>query len=219
MMVPIKTETAVLSPTELDVIADVDCFDWVFFTSQNGVDPFFDALFTRKMDARSLATTKVAAIGQATANALKHRGIFPDLVPTTFTTGGLLASFTNLSPAERGERALLPRADIATKELPAGLRALGLEVTEIATYHTVQANPHPAELLRLREGEVDYVTFTSSSTARNLAKLLGSNDFIIASERSRFVSIGPITSAAIRELGATVAVEAERSDIPGLTAG
>ncbi len=212
----IEIKPVKLSEDDLGKIRGIGGYDWVFFTSQNAVTPFFDTFDQSGMDVRALGGVRIAAIGQATAEALREKGIKPDLVPETFTSAGLLESFGALHKDERGVRALLPRADIASTELPVGLAKLRIECDEIAIYKTVPGDPDEDELKRIVDGNVDYITFTSSSTAENFSKLLGLERFVELSGRVRFASIGPVTSAKLRELGAVAAIEAERSDIDGL---
>ena len=241
----IAIEAGELSEREVDCVRRAAEFDWIVFTSQNGVSSFVEwrarcaAESDDPVPAKSarvppkprpgtaredcefgdvspVPLKKLAAVGNATAAALRAHGFEVELVPDTFTAAGLLEMFERLSPAERGRTALLPRADIATRELPDGLARLGLAVSEVSIYRTVAARPPEDTVERLAMGGVDFVTFTSASTATNLAIALGRRRFVELSERSCFASIGPVTSARLRELGATIGVEAQQSNIAGL---
>jgi uroporphyrinogen III methyltransferase/synthase len=212
----IEIVPAKLPPDDLAKLEWLANYDWIIFTSQNVVPPFFDNLSSLGLDARAFAGAKIAAIGGATVDALHHRGLNADLIPQAFTSAGLLEAFKAMNVIERGRKVLLPRADIASRELPDGLARLGMEVTEVSIYRTIPAEPDIDTLKRITKGNIDYFTFASSSTAENLARLIGAGKFIELSKKSRFISIGPVTSATIRKLGARVSWEAERSDINGL---
>ncbi len=165
--------------------------------------------------ARHLAGVKVAVVGDATAAALRERlALRPDLVPTRFVADSLAEALI----AEQeiaGQRLLLLRADIARPTLPQRLQAAGANMTEVVTYHTQLADALSDEALTaLREQRVNWVTFTSASTAKNIAQLLGDERDLL--HHCHLASIGPITSEAVRELGLEVTVEAEESNIAGL---
>ncbi|CAN5854674.1 hypothetical protein BH20GEM3_BH20GEM3_09270 [soil metagenome] len=190
----------------------VASYDWVVFTSVNGVERFWSALRSAGADTSSFGGARVCAIGPATAAALETRGIRPDLVPSEF-----VAEATVQALASSGEladrRILLPRAEIAPATLPDGLRACGALVDEVAAYRT-ELDGADADGVReiLRAGEIDLITFTASSTVRNFVDLLGPK--IAGAE---VASIGPITSRTACDLGLPVHVEAAEYTIPGLT--
>lgn len=186
-------------------------FDWVVFTSVNGVERFWTALRAAGRDARAFGRARVCAIGPATSAAVEERGVRPDLVPDDFVAEGVLAALS--AHAElRGARVLLPRAEVARAVLPDTLRERGAEVVEVAAYRTVQDGSEVrAVRRRLAAGEVDVVTFTASSTVKNYVELVGADV-----GGAKVASIGPITSAAARELGLPVDVEAAEYTIPGL---
>ncbi len=212
----ISIEPIELAKDKLKILKSLSEFDWIFFTSQNAVSSFFDNLARLNLDARAFAGVKIAAIGGATSDALAEHGLKADLVPERFTSAGLLAAFEALEESGRGRRALLPRADIASRELPDGLSNIGMECVELNVYRTVPASPDEDTLKRITGEPVDYFTFASSSTTENLAGIVGKEKFIGLSNESSFISIGPVTSEKIRELGGRVKREAERSDIDGL---
>jgi len=192
-------------------------FDWVVLTSVNGVDALFDELARRELDARAVRA-KVAAIGSATARRLLERGIRADLVPPEFLAASIARELQSRD-AIAGRRFLLARADIARSELPEILRKLGGQVTETVAYRTVLETEGQEEALAaLEQGEVDAVTFTSASTARNFARILGPERLkkALAAGKLRCFSIGPVTSAAMKEAGIPVHGEAKRHDMPGL---
>ena len=155
-------------------------YGWVVFTSANAVELFFGLMRERGLDARAFAGAKAAAIGPATADALAQRGIVADAVPEEYIAEGVVEALRpHLRP---GERVLLPRAEGARPELVEGLRSLGAEVDEVTLYRSAVPKEAPAEALSLlRGGGIDIVTFTSSSTVRNLAALLGDDFRVILS--------------------------------------
>src|SRR5262249_55443693 len=147
-------------------VPDLAAYQWVVFTSVNGVIAWFDrGLAAKGQDARAFAGVKVAAIGPGTAAALVSRGIVADLVPERFVAESLLDAFPDPSPA--GGRVLLARAEQARDVLPDGLAARGYDVEVIAVYRAVTAAPDPDDVARVRAGDVSAITFTSSSTVRN----------------------------------------------------
>jgi len=190
---------------------EAERFDWIVFTSANGVEHFFAALAEGGRDARALAGVRLCAIGPATAGALEARSLRADLVPDEFVAEAALEALAAAGPVA-GTRILLPRADIARAVLPEGLRARGAEVVEVDAYRTVRDGAGAEEVRRrLDAGEIDLVTFTAASTARSFAELVGTDV-----GAAKVASIGPVTSAAARELGMRVDVEAAEHTIPGL---
>lgn len=188
-------------------------YDWVIFTSTNGVDGVWAQVEGLNLDARLFARVSIAAVGSGTAEALLRRGLRADVVPQRQTTAGLADALLGLvsTPA----RALLPRADIATPALTAALRDAGWTADDVEAYRTVAAaGLDEVVAQQLRDGEIDVLAFASSSTVRNFVDLLGERP----PAGTRIVSIGPVTSETCRELGLTVDAEAEPSDIDGLAA-
>ncbi len=194
-------------PVALPPLDDVD---WLVLTSANGVSALFERGITSAgRDARALAGVRIAAIGPGTAAALARYGVRADLVPDRYVAEALLAAFP--PPTGTGGRVLLARAEQARDLLPDGLRKLGYDVDVLPLYRTRAAEPDPAILDQVRRGQVDAITFTSSSTVRNFVELVGTLD-----PQPPVVSIGPITSATARELGLRVDAEAVTHTIDGL---
>lgn len=198
-------------------LRDVQQYDWLVLTSANGVAAVHHRLEALGLDARHFAGLKLAAIGDATAHALREKlGIQADLVPTRFVAESL-ADEMIAQQNIKGKRILLLRADIARPALPQRLGDAGADVTELIAYRTKLAAALPeAALSALRERRVNWITFTSASTARNLATLLGDERDLV--DEAQIASIGPITSETVRELGFEVTVEAQSSNIAGLVA-
>jgi uroporphyrinogen III methyltransferase/synthase len=181
-------------------------YDLVCLTSPNGVRLLFERLAAGGGDARALAGARIAAIGPGTAAALRNHGIEPDVVPARFVAEGLIEALAGVET----KRVLLARAAGARDVLVEALRARGAEVDVVALYETV-AEPLSDEQLDGVE-RADYVTFTSSSTVKFFLDAAADR---LAPE-ARIVSIGPVTSATLRERGLEPDVEASRHDIDGL---
>jgi uroporphyrinogen III methyltransferase / synthase len=199
----VETPAIRIEPRAVE-LPDPGAYSLVCFTSPNGVRIFFERL---DGDARSLGGTKVAAIGPGTAEALRDHGIGADVVPERFVAEGLLDALRGEDLT--GRRVLVARAAEARDVLPEGLRERGAEVDVVALYATV-AEPL-TEAQREALSHATYVTFTSSSTVRFLLEGGGA-----VAEGTRVVSIGPVTSEALRDHGIEPDVEAERHDIDGL---
>jgi uroporphyrinogen III methyltransferase/synthase len=188
---------------------DLALYDLVCLTSPVGVESLFERLHAGGQDARALADTRVAAIGPGTAEALAARGILADIVPERAVAEGLVDALADLTPPVR--RALIARASEGREVLPDALRARGAEVDVLALYETIAEDP-PAHVLR-EALAADYITFTSASTVRFFLRAVGDAK---RSPDTRIVSIGPITSDALREHGLEPHVEARTHDIDGL---
>lgn len=214
--IPIELPVIDIQPantSELDrAIARLAEFDWVLLTSANGVEVFFNRLAGLGRDSRALNDIKVGAIGPATADALKSCGIIADYLPATYTSNGIIEGLKRLDVS--GKRFLLPRADIADRELVSGLEGLGAEVREIAVYRTLPATDAAARAKELfSSNTVDVVTFTSSSTVSNLVRLLGGKSGM---NRLKTACIGPKTADTAIKLGLRVDILAAESTISGL---
>lgn len=189
---------------------DTSGYDLICLTSPNGVDALFERLSDRThppRDARALAGAKIAVIGPGTAEALRRHGIEADVVPERFVAESLVEALAGVD----AKRALVARASKARDVLPEALRERGIEVDELALYETLAEPLSERQLQDARTA--DYVTFTSSST---VTFFLDALDGKALSPDTRVVSIGPVTSATLREHGIEPHVEAERHDIDGV---
>ena len=192
----------------LDVFARGE-IDLICFTSPNSIDRFFEVIGEElEMDARDLSTW-VAAIGPSTARKLKEYGIRADIVPDRAVAESLLGKLVEDGHADK--RSLIPRAQEAREVLPDGLRQVGAEVTILPLYRTVPVSPDP-EVLK-QAAAADAITFTSASTVKNLLAAVPEGLPGLVN-----VSIGPVTSEAMRAAGIEVSAEAEKSDLNGLAA-
>ncbi len=198
-----------------EAIRNLQVYDWLVFTSVNGVGQFFDRMEEMDTDARALAGCRVAAIGPATAARCMEHGIRPDYVPSEYRAEGVIEGFCERGVGE-GSRVLIPRALEAREILPDTLRERGAIVDVVPVYRTVLGAGEQSVLARLAEGTVDVITFTSSSTVKNFMQLAEGTDIAPTLSQALIASIGPITSDTARDLGLTVGVEAEEYTIPGL---
>ena len=181
-------------------------FQWLVFTSVNGVHAFLRRLRNKGKDLRALGAIQIAVIGSATAAVLRSYHLEPDLIPEKFRSEELAEA---LREKVRGQRVLLARADRGRDVLRSELIQVA-EVTQIAVYRQTDAVMRESESLNcLSKGEIDYVLLTSSNIARAFAAALDDQAReMIQSGRTKIVSISPVTSAAVRELGWSVAAEA-----------
>src|SRR3989440_153461 len=189
-------------------------YQWLVFTSTNAVRAVWEKFAEFGLDARAFSGVKIACVGESTAAKVRSFGIVPELVPSgEQSSEGLLEEFPPyddiLDPVER---VLLPRADIATETLAAGLRERGWEIDDVTAYRTVRAAPPPAETREMiKSGGFDAVCFTSSSTVRNLVGIAGKPH-----ARTLVACIGPQTAETAREFGLRVDVQPEDANVPAL---
>jgi uroporphyrinogen III methyltransferase / synthase len=189
-------------------------YDWLVFTSTNGVQFFFERLFAKEKDVRALAETKVAAIGQATAEELRKRGLAPDVVPERYISTELLPL---LAEDQRGIRTAVVRAEEGREELIDELRRRGGEVDLVVAYRTVAADYDLDELRRLiAEDAIDAVTFTSASTVDHFFAKLTEEERAKVLARAKTVSIGATTSAAMERYGRGPDVVAEKASVQAM---
>ncbi|GAA0944633.1 uroporphyrinogen-III synthase [Virgisporangium aurantiacum] len=189
-------------------------YAWTIFTSVNAVRAVWEKFAEHGLDARHFGGVKIACVGEATADAVRAFGIQPELIPAgEQSSEGLLAEFSPhdevLDPVGR---ILLPRADIATETLAAGLVEMGWEVDDVTAYRTVRAAPPPAEIRdAIKTGGFDAVLFTSSSTVRNLVGIAGKPH-----ARTVVAVIGPKTAETAVEFGLRMDVQPPHASVPDL---
>ena len=193
-------------------IGELHTYHWLIFTSVNGVEHFFARLHHVGRDTRALGYAKVAAIGSATAKALHSYGIDADLVPEEFRAEAVVEALKPILPPRA--RILLPRAQEARDVLPESLREHGATVDVTPAYETVPELSGGEKLAeRLRNGEIDFVTFTSSSTVKNLVHQLGN---ITPLQQVKIACIGPVTAETARSFALEPDIIAENYTIDGL---
>jgi uroporphyrinogen III methyltransferase/synthase len=214
----IELPTIEIAPPEdwapLDgAIAELSTYDWIVLTSVNGVASFWERLVQAGLDARALHGVSLAAIGPATAAALESHGLQADYVPGEYVAEAVAAGLGNV----HGLRVLLPRADIARPALADLLREGGADVVEIAAYRTRRPDVDTDALRDLLAG-ISVVTFTSSSTVRNLVAMIRDAGLSLPGALSDAIiaCIGPITAGTAREAGLPVHARAEEYTIEGL---
>ncbi|MDA3832706.1 MAG: uroporphyrinogen-III C-methyltransferase [Spirochaetales bacterium] len=196
-------------------IKNIATYDWLVFTSVNGVSAFFERLFKNNMDTRSLGKLRTASIGPATAKRMFDFGLTSDIVPKSYRAESVIEAFEN--DDIKGKRILLPRAKEARPILPVELAKMGAEIDEITAYCTKEVRDNADLLLsRLEEGTIDLITFTSSSTVKNFHALIPPAKFNDLMKDVTIASIGPITSDTAKALGFDVHIVAESYTIPGL---
>ncbi|MBI2975746.1 MAG: uroporphyrinogen-III synthase [Chloroflexi bacterium] len=186
-------------------------YHWIIFTSVNGVAAFWNRLDLLGLKDLTGLSSRVGAIGPATARVLASHGVQAHLIPDEYVAEAILEKIGDVA----GQWILLPRADLAREVLAVGLANRGAIVHEIAAYRTLPAAPDPNGLAQLRRG-VDAVTFTSASTVRNFVALVGQS--AICNLQSAIACIGPITAQTARDLGLPVNVMAAEYTTDGLIA-
>ena len=202
--------TAPDDPKPLEqAVRSLDKYDWLIITSANGVDYFFRALDRAGLDSRALGGLKTCAIGPATARELEKYNIKADRIPKEYKAEAVVDLLGD--EAKQGRSFLLARAQEAREVLPQGLRELGGKVEVAPAYRTVTPDPAQAADLeqRLRDGEMDLVVFTASSTVNNLARIFPDQTLPELLGRAEVAVIGPITAATAESHGLSVAVQAE----------
>jgi uroporphyrinogen III methyltransferase/synthase len=202
-----------LSPLR-QAVANLRAFDWIVFASVHAVEAFFAALTEAGGDGRSLAACRLCCVGPATAARLGQFGLHADLQPEAYNTDNLIEALARATDV-RGLRILCPRSDVAPPELLDALAARGAGVTPVVAYRT-QVDKAGAECLArlVKEGNVDWITFTSSSTVRGLLSAVEPE--AMRHQSVRLASIGPATSATLRRAGLEPAVEAAEHTMVGL---
>jgi uroporphyrinogen III methyltransferase/synthase len=196
-------------------LKNLPTYDWIVFTSVNGVIHFFEHLFAAGKDVRALSKMQTAAIGPATAEQLRKFGLYSDIVPEAYRAESVVEAFKEMNL--KGKKVLLPRAREARPILPVELTKMGAQVDEIPAYETLKATENAGDLTKqLEEKRVDLITFTSSSTVKNFKALLPPDSFKKLMRGVVIASIGPITTDTAKQLDFDVHISAEPFTIPGL---
>jgi uroporphyrinogen III methyltransferase / synthase len=191
----------------------LDTYNWIIFTSANGVQYFFERLSAQGHDIRDLKGIKICCIGPATARQVQAKGIKVDLVPEQYISEGILQSFA--AGKIQGQKVLLPRAAQARDILPAGLKKIGATVDVVTAYETVGSGQKKEELLvEIVDNHIDVITFTSSSTVTNFLQIMG-GEFSLP-QQIKIACIGPVTAATARQAGLPVDIMQDEYTMEGL---
>ncbi len=202
----------------IDALLELNTYDWLVFTSANGVTAFFDLFFKRFHDLRDLGGARIAAVGPATAARLRELHLQVDLTPEAATAQKLAEAFEKYQSVENVKMCLL-RAEVANRELPEALEELGAIVDDIAVYKTVAETEDRAGVgERLLESGADWVTFTSASTVEHFHARFDLPKLLKKFPQMKLASIGPETSRAVRALKLEPALEAKEHTTDGLMA-
>jgi len=202
-----------------DALKNIQTYDWLILTSANGVEATWERMRKLRITRRALEHLQIAAIGPATKKAIVKHGLKVKMVPEEYIAEAVVKK---LRDKVVGKRVVLIRAKVARDVIPEELRVAGAQVDVIEAYETVVPEKSRARLRALMKSAVrrpHVVTFTSSSTAKNFAELMGKTASSAAAgwlKHVQFASIGPVTSATLRELGMPPAVEAREFTMGGL---
>ena len=193
---------------------DVESYDWIIFTSVNAVEIFYSHLRYVGKDARAFSSSKICAVGPKTVEALNHIGIHPDFVPSHSRGSAVAAEIAEVFD----KKILLPRAEIATSDLPKGLRRKGAYVDDVPLYDTVKvANENRDEIeADLLNGRIDLVTFTSSSTVTNFLEMFPAHEPAVLLAEVKVAVIGPTTQKTAVANGVKVDVLAREASVESL---
>lgn len=219
---PIEFPTITIEPednylTLNNAFNNIANYDWLIFTSVNAVKIFFAKLREDKKDIRHLAGLKICAIGPATRKELEDKGLIVDNMPDEYRAEGIIEELKD--KIKPGEWVLLPRARGARSILPEALKDLGANVNEILIYKAVAEKRVSEDMFtQIVEGNVDYVTFTSSSTVENFVNIVGVENALKINNKAKIVAIGPITANTAKTRGFTVDIIAKDYTINGLIA-
>lgn len=197
-----------------EALQSLEHFNWIIFSSVNGVEYFFRRLRELNIDIRASHNSKIAAIGSKTAEALYKKGLVVNLVPEEFRAERLF--FELQSIVKKGDKILLPRADIARKYLAEALENIGCTVCAVDAYSTQRVNHDSASIIdRLQNSDIDIITFTSSSTVNNFVNAIGEENLSLLSG-VKVICIGPVTASTAAQWSINVSQVAKTYTIDGL---
>ncbi len=197
-----------------NAVNNMEDYDWIIFSSTNAVKFFFARIDQMGKDIRVLGRTRIAAVGSSTADAICALHLNVDALPDDFRAEGLLKFFRGRDM--KGKRVLIPRAVVARKILPRGLRETGASVTVAPIYETIPPEIAPQTLELLEEEAIDVVTFTSSSTVKNLFKTVPEQVIKRIMEKAKVSCIGPVTARTARNMGLKVEIIPDESTVHAL---
>ncbi|HMC26848.1 MAG TPA: uroporphyrinogen-III synthase, partial [Verrucomicrobiae bacterium] len=200
----------------VDVLVGIGSYDWLIFTSPNGVTTFFDYFFKTYEDLRDLGAVHIAAVGPGTATKLTELHLKVDVMPEQYVSSRIAAALAKFESLDNLKMLIL-RAQVANPELPKALEEMGAIVDDVACYKTVpETEDRTGAAASLLETGADWLTFTSSSTVENFHARFDLPKLLKQFPRMKLASIGPETSKALSSLGLTPNVEAREHTIDGL---
>lgn len=203
--------------TLLNAFKNISNYDWLIFTSVNAVEIFFEEFRKVNMDIRDLKGIKVCAIGPATRESLEKRGIIVDTMPDEYRAEGIIEELRD--KIQPGQWVLLPRARGARSLLPEAIKEWGAHVNEVFIYKAVAEKRVSKEMFEdIITGNVDFITFTSSSTVHNFVNIVGLDNALRINKKTKIACIGPITAKTAKEVGLSIDVVAKDYTIDGLIA-
>ncbi len=212
----IKIEPPTNHRSIVEALLELNTYDWLVFTSPNGVGMFFELFFKRFEDMRDIGGVRIAAVGPGTAAKLKELHLKVDLMPEEYVTGKIAEAFEKFESVEN-LKILLLRAEVANLELPNALEEMGAIVDDVPCYKTVpETEDRNGAAARLLESGADWITFTSSSTVENFHARFDLPKLLQQFPKTKLASIGPETTKAITALGLKPTVEAKEHNIDGL---
>jgi len=212
----IKIEPPTRREDVVDAMLELNSYDWLVFTSPNGVTNFFQYFFRQFHDMRDIGGARLAAVGPATANKLKELHLQVDLMPDEALAANIAEAFSEFESIENLKMCLL-RAEVATPELPKALEALGAIVDDVACYRTVPETDDPTgAAAKLQEQGADWITFTSGSTVEHFHTRFDLPALVKKHPGIKLASIGPETTKALAALGLKPTIEAREHSIEGL---
>ncbi len=197
-------------------IENLLAYDWLILTSVNGVKAFFSRLEKQGKSEADLLHLKIVAIGPATSKAIEKHGIPVDVMPDEYVAEAVVEE---LRTQVKGERVLLVRAKVARDVIPNALRELGARVHVMEAYETVVPESSRKTIQQVLQSDKKpfAITFTSSSTVKNFVELVGQENLQSGLlDGVKLASIGPVTSATLKEVGLRVDIEAKEYTVPGL---
>jgi uroporphyrinogen III methyltransferase/synthase len=210
----IQFPTIKIQPIENVDIPALNAYDWVIFTSVNAVEIFYERLRENGKDARAFGGCSVCAVGAKTVEALNRIGIHPDFVPSHSRGSAIAAEIGEVN----GKKILLPRAKIATADLPNGLRERGAHIDDVPLYNTVKVSGENRDEIEadLLNGSIDLVTFTSSSTVTNFLEMFPAHAPTVLLANVKVAVIGPTTQKTVEKCGVHVDVVAKEASVESL---
>jgi uroporphyrinogen III methyltransferase / synthase len=215
----IRIEAPVEKDDLKDALLGLHEYDWVVFTSPNGVTSFFNYFFQAFDDLRDIGGVKIGAVGPATAAKLKELHLRVDAMPEEYVSSKIAKALGEVESVEN-LRVLLVRAEVANPELPKELESMGAIVDDVASYQTVpETEDRNGAAAKLMEAGADWLTFTSSSTVENFHRRFNLGELVKKFPQMKVASIGPETTKTLKELGVSPAIEAKPHNIEGIVTG